>query len=153
MASRRAHCRTAAAVLAVILVLDPLGGFPKHALVGPVAERDRSSRRFKSVADPRYGPADRARYDAGSCEPPAGAAGACAGYRTPVRSEQRPRIADADRSRAGTDAIALGTARRHAARRTCSAHRQPNKRAEQSCREAAATIADRRRSRDAAGAN
>jgi two-component system, OmpR family, sensor kinase len=65
--------------------------------------------------------------------------------------EQRPRVADANRCRARADAIALGTARRHAARRTCSAYRQPNKRAKQSCREAAATIADRRRSRDAAG--
>src|SRR6202022_808363 len=151
MASRRANGRTAAAFLAVVLVFDPLGGVSEYELLAPVALGDRPSRRLQSIADPRYGPADRARSNTCSSEPAAGAAGACTGGRTPVRCEQRPRVADANRCRAGADAIALGEARRHAARRACSAYRQPNKRAEQSSREAAATIADRSRSRDATG--
>src|ERR1700723_3532035 len=142
MASRRAHGRPAAAVLAVVVVFDPLGGVSEHEFLGPVALGDWSSRRLQSIADPRYGPADRTRSDPCSSEPAAEAAGACAGGGTPVRCEQRPRVADANRCRAGADAIALGTTRRHAARRTCSAYRQPDKRAKQSCREAAATIAD-----------
>src|ERR1700737_4549614 len=129
MASRRAHGRTAAAVLAVVLVFDPLGGVSEHELLGPIALGDRSSRRLQSVVDPRFGPADRTRSDPCSSEPAAGAAGACAGGGTPVRCEQRPRVADANRCCAGADAIALGTARWHAARRTCRAYRQPNKRA------------------------
>src|ERR1700686_842917 len=151
MASRRAHGRTAAAFLAVVLVFDPLGGVSEYELPGPVALGDRSSRRLQSIANPRYGPADRTRSNPCSSEPAAGAAWACAGGGTPVRCEQRPRVADANRCRAGADAIALGTARRHAARRTRGAYSQPDKGAQQSCREAAATIADWRRSRDAAG--
>src|ERR1700730_11142421 len=152
MAGRRAHGWTAAAVLAVVLVFDPLGGVSEHEVPGPVALGGRSSRRLQSVADPRYGPADRTRSNPCSSEPATGAAGASAGGGTPVRREQRPRVADANRCRAGADAIALGTARRRAARRTCSAYRQPNKRARQSCREAAAAIADRCRGRDEGGA-
>jgi hypothetical protein len=42
--SRRAYGGTAVALPAAILVLNPLGGVPEHALIGPVAERDRPSR-------------------------------------------------------------------------------------------------------------
>src|ERR1700674_3045471 len=108
MASRRAHGRTPAAFLAVVLGFDPLGGVSEHELPGPVALGDRSSRRLQSIADPRYGPADRTRSTPCSREPATGAAGACAGGETPVRREQRPRVADAHRCRAGADAIALG---------------------------------------------
>src|ERR1700694_5444589 len=99
MAGRRAHGRTAAAVLAVVLVFDPLGGVSEHELLGPVALGDRSSRRLQSIANPRYGPADRARSNPCSSEPAAGAAGTCAGGGTPVRCEQRPRVSGANRRR------------------------------------------------------
>src|ERR1700682_3080370 len=129
MAGRRAHGRTAAAVLAVVLVFDPMGSVPEYALVGQVAERDRPSRRLQSVPDPRYGPADRTRSNPCSSEPAAGAAGAGGGGGAQVRGEQRPRVADANRCRASADAIALDSARWHAPRRACNAYRQPNKRA------------------------
>src|SRR6202051_1480859 len=107
MAGRRAHGWTAAALLAVVLVFDPLGGVSEHELPGPVALGDRSSRRLQSIADPRYGPGDRTRANPCSSEPAGGAAGAGAGGGTPVRCEQRPRGAGANRCRAGADAIAL----------------------------------------------
>src|SRR6202045_5246068 len=97
MASRRAHGRTAAPVLAVVLVFDPLGGVSEYELPGPVALGDRSSRRRQSIADPRYGPADRTRSNPCSSEPAAGAAGAGAGGGTPVRGGKGPRIADRNR--------------------------------------------------------
>src|ERR1700731_2209641 len=97
MASRRAHGRTAAAVLAIVLVFDPLGGVSEYELLGPVALGDRPSRRLQSIADPRYGPADRTRSNPCSGEPATGAAGACAGGGNPVRCEKRPRVGGANR--------------------------------------------------------